>query len=79
MSYYMIVATAGHDTTSSSTAGAMWALAENPRSSKVKADPARIPGLIDEAIRWITPVKTLHALGHRGHRTRRPRSPRATG
>jgi len=30
-SYYMIVATAGHDTTSSSTAGAVWALAEDPR------------------------------------------------
>ena len=26
-SYYMIVATAGHDTTSSSTSGAIWALA----------------------------------------------------
>ena len=33
-SYYMIVATAGHDTTSSSTAGAIWALAEDPRNSK---------------------------------------------
>ena len=30
MSYYIIAATAGHDTTSSTTAGAMWALAENP-------------------------------------------------
>ena len=29
----MIVATAGHDTTSSSTAGAIWALAENPQNS----------------------------------------------
>ena len=40
MSYYIIVATAGHDTTSSSTAGAIWALAENPAEfAKVKADP----------------------------------------
>ncbi len=30
MSYYIIVATAGHDTTSSTTAHALWALAENP-------------------------------------------------
>ncbi len=37
MSYYIIVATAGHDTTSSSTAGALWALAENPKElAKVK-------------------------------------------
>jgi cytochrome P450 len=57
-SYYMIVATAGHDTTSSSTAGAIWALAENPDEfAKVKANPALIPGLVDEAIRWMTPVK----------------------
>jgi len=59
-SYYMIVATAGHDTTSSSTAGAVWALAENPQEfARVKADLALIPGLVDEAIRWMTPVKTF--------------------
>jgi len=60
MSYYIIVATAGHDTTSSSTAGAIWGLAENPEQfAKVKADPSLIPGLVDESIRWITPVKTF--------------------
>jgi cytochrome P450 len=58
LSYYVIVATAGHDTTSSSTAGAMWALAANPAEfAKVKANPALIPGLVEEAIRWTTPVK----------------------
>ena len=57
-SYYMIVATAGHDTTSSSTAGAIWALAEDPEQfARVKADPDLVPGLVDEAIRWMTPVK----------------------
>ncbi|MFN3520735.1 MAG: cytochrome P450 [Phenylobacterium sp.] len=58
MSYYIIVATAGHDTTSSTTAGALWALAENPEQfAKVKADPSLIGGLIEESIRWVTPVK----------------------
>ncbi len=57
-SYYMIVATAGHDTTSSSTAGAIWALAKDPAEfAKVKANPELIPGLVDESIRWMTPVK----------------------
>lgn len=57
-SYYMIVATAGHDTTSSSTAGAIWALAQDPAQfAEVKANPGLIPGLVDEAIRWMTPVK----------------------
>jgi cytochrome P450 len=58
VSYYVIVATAGHDTTSSSTAGGMWALAEHPdQLAKVKADPSLIPGLVDESIRWTTPVR----------------------
>jgi cytochrome P450 len=58
MSYYVIVATAGHDTTSSSTAGAIWGLCETPGEfAKLKADPSLIPGLVDESIRWVTPVK----------------------
>ncbi len=58
--YYMIVATAGHDTTSSSTAGAMWALAAQPGLlERVRGDPSLIPALIEEAIRWTTPVKTF--------------------
>lgn len=58
LSYYLIAATAGHDTTSSTVAGAMWALAAHPDEfSAVKADPSLIPSLVDEAIRWTTPVK----------------------
>ena len=58
MSYYTIIAAAGHDTTSSSTAGAMWALCENPGEfAKLKQNPALIPGLVEEAVRWTTPVK----------------------
>jgi len=58
LSYYLIVATAGHDTTSSSTASAMWALAERPAElAKLKANPALIPSLVDESIRWSTPVR----------------------
>ncbi len=58
--YYTIVATAGHDTTSSSTAGAIQALAQDPAEfARVKADPSLIPGLVDEAVRWTTPVKTF--------------------
>jgi cytochrome P450 len=58
MSYYVIVATAGHDTTSSSTAGAVWGMCQHPEAfAAVKADPSLIPGLVDEAIRWTTPVK----------------------
>ncbi len=60
MGYYTIVAAAGHDTTSSSTAGAMWELAENPdQFATVRDDASLIPGLVDEAVRWTTPVKTF--------------------
>lgn len=47
MSYYIIAATAGHDTTSNTTASAMWALAENPdQFKKVKDNPALIPSMV---------------------------------
>jgi cytochrome P450 len=36
----------------------MWALAENPdQFVKLKADLSLIPGLVEESIRWETPVK----------------------
>jgi len=58
VSYYVIIATAGHDTTSSSTAGALWALAERPAEfAKLKQNLELIPGLVDESIRWTTPVR----------------------
>lgn len=57
VSYYLTIATAGHDTTASSTAGAVWALAERPAEfAKVKADRSLIPSLVAEAIRWTSPV-----------------------
>ena len=58
LSYYIIAATAGHDTTSNTTAGALWAMLDHPEQlAKVKADPSLIPGLVEESIRWVTPVK----------------------
>ncbi|MFC0284328.1 cytochrome P450 [Camelimonas abortus] len=58
--YYTIVATAGHDTTSSTTAWAMSVLADRPDIlQQLKQDPSRIGAFIDEAIRWATPVKTF--------------------
>lgn len=58
MGYYIIAATAGHDTTSNTTAGAMWALAERPHLlDALNADPALIPAFVEESVRWETPVK----------------------
>ncbi|HEY9091971.1 cytochrome P450 [Parasphingorhabdus sp.] len=56
--YYIIVASAGHDTTSASTAGAMMALAQDPEQfARLKADRSLLPGIVEEAIRWTTPVQ----------------------
>ncbi|MEO0831244.1 MAG: cytochrome P450 [Pseudomonadota bacterium] len=56
--YYIIVATAGHDTTSASTAGAMQALAQDPAQwARVREDRSLLPGIVEEAIRWTSPVQ----------------------
>ncbi len=56
--YYIIIAAAGHDTTSASTAGAMLALARDPdQFARVKADRSLVPGIVEEAIRWTSPVQ----------------------
>lgn len=56
--YYLIVATAGHDTTSSAIAGGMQALLERPdQLARLQGDPARIDAACDEIVRWVSPVK----------------------
>lgn len=58
ISYYIIAATAGHDTTSASTASGAWVLAERPELLReLKDDRSLIDGFVDEVIRWETPVK----------------------
>lgn len=58
ISYYVITATAGHDTTASAIAGGIQALIENPDQwEKLKNDPSLVATAADEIIRWVTPVK----------------------
>jgi cytochrome P450 len=58
LSYFVIIATAGHDTTSSTIAGGLLALLQNPdQMARLRADPAQLPAAIDEMFRWVTPVK----------------------
>jgi cytochrome P450 len=57
-SYYVIIATAGHDTTSSTIAGGLKALIEHPdRLAALRADPGLGASAAEEMIRWVTPVK----------------------
>lgn len=56
--YYLIVATAGHDTTSNAIAGGMLALLQHPEQlARFQADPSLIDGAADEIVRWVSPVK----------------------
>lgn len=58
MGYYIIAATAGHDTTSNATAAALWVLAERPELLRQLQDqPELIANFVEESIRWATPVK----------------------
>lgn len=56
--YFLIIATAGHDTTSYAITGGLLALMQNPAEmAKLRADPSLMPTAVEEIIRWTTSVK----------------------
>ncbi len=56
--FYLIIATAGHDTTSNSIGGGLLALLENPDQLRLlQEQPALIESAADELIRYVSPVK----------------------
>jgi len=58
--YYIIVATAGHDTTSYALAGGMEALLRHPdQLAALAADPALAANAAEEMIRWTSPVRAF--------------------
>ncbi|OBI73146.1 cytochrome P450 [Mycobacterium sp. E740] len=57
-SYYVIVASAGHDTTKDAISGGLLALIENPGElDRLRQDLDLMPLAVEEMIRWSTPVK----------------------
>jgi cytochrome P450 len=58
ISYLLILATAGHHTTSSAIAGGVWALCQHGAEfRKAASDRSLIPNLVEESVRWTTPVQ----------------------
>lgn len=58
ISYYAIIATAGHDTTSATIGGGLHALVEQrDQLDRLRADLSLLPSAVDEMIRWVSPVK----------------------
>ena len=78
-SYYVIVATAGHDTTSATIAGGLQALIENPDQRKRLCDNLDLmPLATEEMIRWVTPVKEFMRTATADTRCAACRSPKAS-
>src|SRR6201997_5344311 len=60
VSYYLIVATARHDTTSATISGGVLALIDHPQQrQRLCADLSLMPLATEEMIRWVTPVKAF--------------------
>ncbi|MDT5099985.1 MAG: hypothetical protein QOC76_3722, partial [Mycobacterium sp.] len=58
LSYYVIIASAGHDTTKDAMSGGLLALAENPdQLMRLRDNMDLMPTAVEEMIRWTTPVK----------------------
>ena len=60
ISYFIIAATAGHDTTAATVAGGMKALIEHPEQlEKLRANPELYNSAAREMIRWTSPVRHM--------------------
>lgn len=58
VSYYAIIAAAGHDTSSAGISGGMHALLQNPdQLARLQNDMSLMPLAVEEMVRWTTPVK----------------------
>lgn len=60
LSYCVVLATAGHHTAASAMSGALWAMCEHAEEfRKAAADKGLVPQLVEEAVRWTTPVQHM--------------------
>lgn len=58
LGYYVIIATAGHDTTSSALSGGIEMLANCPdQLERLQGDPTLTDTAVDEMVRWTSPVR----------------------
>jgi cytochrome P450 len=56
--YFVAIATAGHDTTSSTLSGGIHALSQDPDLlRRIQGDLSLVPNLVNESLRWASPVK----------------------
>ena len=74
ISYYIIVATAGHETTRTAISGGLYALLKNPEQMKKLTDNIDDEDLmklaVEEMIRWTTPVSQFSRTATRDYELR---------
>jgi cytochrome P450 len=57
LAWCLIIVIAGNETTRNATSGGMLAFIEHPEElRRLQADPALLPGAIEEVVRWVTPI-----------------------
>ena len=67
VSYYAIIAAAGHDTSSAVISGGFHALIEHPDElARLRDNPELMPLATEEMIRWVTPVKEFMRTAQQG-------------
>jgi len=60
LGYFLIVFTAGHDTTKNALVGGLHALAAHPEEfEKLKRNPELIPSAVEEILRFVSPVNYM--------------------
>ena len=57
LSYCLLLAVAGNETTRNATSGGLLALIENPgEMRRLRDEPGRLPSAVEEVLRWTSPV-----------------------
>lgn len=58
LGYFLIISTAGHDTTASALSGGLLALLQHPEQlERLRREPELIAPAVDEILRWTAPVR----------------------
>lgn len=66
--YYIIVATAGHDTTSFALSGGLEQLLRHPdQLAALRADPDLVTNAVEEILRWTSPVRCFSRWAQADH------------